>query len=122
MEGLRECVILVTELVEEESKLVGEQNIVLGGISQGLATVMMTLFSYEWRLAGVVGISGWCPFQKHFEGVLAEKKGWNGIREFCKTCLGIKESSLRSGTITTPEGLSVFLGHGRDDARCAFIR
>ncbi|KAF2143193.1 uncharacterized protein K452DRAFT_325823 [Aplosporella prunicola CBS 121167] len=65
-DGLRETSAFVHVLIEKEAALVGVQNVVVGGLSQGCAAALHVLLNYHCQnkgaLAGFVGMSGWLPF------------------------------------------------------------
>lgn len=82
-EGLRESSAFIRNLVREEASKVGGKNVVLGGLSQGCATVLVTMMlglgggegnedkksheEAEVALGGVTGMCGWLPFAKAME-------------------------------------------------------
>lgn len=59
IDGLRESMQQILEIVREEAAIVPLRNIILGGISQGNATALMTLLSSGLNLAGYIGLSSW---------------------------------------------------------------
>jgi lysophospholipase-2 len=61
--GLRDSRAQILEIIKEEEKHVPTTRIILGGISQGLATALRTWLSSGVQIGGFVGISGWLPFQ-----------------------------------------------------------
>jgi lysophospholipase-2 len=63
LEGLRESVQFVVEIVKKEAEEVGGyEKVFLGGISQGCATAVVALLTIEKKMAGFIGMSGWAPF------------------------------------------------------------
>ncbi|POR38834.1 Acyl-protein thioesterase 1 [Tolypocladium paradoxum] len=55
-----------------ETKLVPAGNVVLGGMGQGCATALTVLLSLGYRLGGVIGMSGFLPYQFELEMNTAE--------------------------------------------------
>lgn len=77
VEGLRETGEFIRGLVEEEGRLVGSENVVLGGLTQGCAAALHLLLGLESQgkegkqlLGGFVGMSGWLPFRGRLETIL----------------------------------------------------
>ena len=76
IDGLRESSTLIHEIICEEMDLIPCENIILGGLSQGGATALYALLTFEpppnettgcksfSRLGAVIGMSGWLPFRK----------------------------------------------------------
>jgi lysophospholipase-2 len=71
--GLRESVAFIRQLVEvvELVPSVPAENIVLGGVGQGGATAMHTLFAMGLRLGGFIGLSSWMPLIEELHAVVA---------------------------------------------------
>lgn len=62
-EGLKKSVLYVHALLRDEIKLVGKENVVLWGLSQGCATSLAALLTwYDESFAAMVGMCGWLPF------------------------------------------------------------
>ncbi|KAI1208294.1 phospholipase/carboxylesterase [Annulohypoxylon truncatum] len=93
--GLKESIELVLDLVQQEEALVPRINIFLGGISQGFATAFSTFLFGEKDYAGLIGLCGWAP-----SAALALLGG---------ELDGIPDSEEHDET-------PVFLGHSRDDS------
>ncbi|PGH08861.1 hypothetical protein AJ80_07731 [Polytolypa hystricis UAMH7299] len=84
-EGLRASTAFIRGLVQEEALKLGRENVILGGLSQGCATALITMLleidgesgigdgdkdngsRVEIPVAGVVGMSGWLPFARDME-------------------------------------------------------
>ncbi|KAG4422078.1 hypothetical protein IFR04_004819 [Cadophora malorum] len=61
--GLRSSVQYIHGLLEQEFAVVGAKNVVLWGLSQGCATSLATLLTWDGEpLAAAVGMCGWLPF------------------------------------------------------------
>jgi len=63
VEGLRESIDKILELVREDAEIIGLERIVLGGMGQGCATAVCTLLSSGLNLGGFSGWCGFLPFQ-----------------------------------------------------------
>lgn len=129
VEGLRESVFYTLNLLEQEAELLDGrfENILLGGISQGMGIALWTLFGaaatgrISRRLGGVLGLCGWLPFAEELEQgslglddggvtlceIFHEKMSVPGLKHWKSSWLPV----LKKGVLTTP----VFLGHGTDD-------
>lgn len=136
IDGLGESVSYILKLLESEIKLLDGKtsHVYLGGISQGMATAMWTLFCtrghLQGPLGGFLGFCGWLPFAHRLEEMLlpsSEDKSLiphqNGIR------IQTLVSDLFPDTVgkaEVPQGdesgdtfllsIPVFLSHGADDA------
>lgn len=118
VEGLREAVLFILDLVEEEAKRVGTaKKVVLGGVSQGEATALQAFLCGRRRLGAFVGASGWLPFAGQVKVILRESEGSEmQVAAFLQNNLGLADWISACGTdpgsvLETP----VFLGHGADD-------
>ncbi|BCR86681.1 alpha/beta hydrolase [Aspergillus chevalieri] len=131
VEGLRESVKYVLEVLEKEIKLVGDAGkVFLGGISMGMAVVVWVVVYYlasgtgkGKALGGVLGLCGWCPFARQVEERLsaadAGEEGGDCGAEFQRLV-----SSMLGQTIpvagnqegVSPASIPVCLLHGIDDA------
>lgn len=98
IEGLKESIAQIRELIEVEAAIVGYDGVVLGGISQGCATALLTLLTGGVELGGFVGMCGWLPF----EGV--------GIDEVFEK-MGVEQMEDYKEAFQT----RVFLSHCEDD-------
>jgi len=64
VEGLREAVGFIHGLIADElASGIPAERIFLGGISQGCATALHVMLSFDKRLGGFMGIAGWMPFE-----------------------------------------------------------
>lgn len=114
VEGLREAVQFVTEVVEREVELLGGRagKVVLGGISQGEAVALQALFCGQQRIGAFVGVSGWLPFARQVERVLSE--GAESVGVALRKNLGLEIGDAPNTNVV--QGTPVFLGHGTDDS------
>ncbi|OJJ37448.1 hypothetical protein ASPWEDRAFT_39133 [Aspergillus wentii DTO 134E9] len=128
-EGLKESVGYVLDIVEKEIALLDgrAERLFLGGMSQGMATILWTLLCSPirlggTRLGGVVAFCGWLPFAGQIEAIVESHPDSSAVdkstqvgRHLLKilgyTPLQIEEREFDS-VVSTP----VFLSHGTDDA------
>jgi predicted esterase len=72
-EGLHESAEFIHKIILQEVGLVGMQNVVLGGFSQGCAMDLHVLMSFqsshERSLGGFFEMSGWLPFSKQLAAI-----------------------------------------------------
>ncbi|TGZ79863.1 alpha/beta-hydrolase [Ascodesmis nigricans] len=103
--GLRNSVEYILGLIEDEvQRLQGDaEKVILGGISQGMATSVWALLAGGRKLGGFVGMSGWFPFAGEAE------KG--SPVEAVRSRIGL-EGWGENEVQHTP----AWLGHGEDDA------
>jgi lysophospholipase-2 len=64
IEGLRENIAFILNVIRKEASIVPPDHIVLGGISQGCATAIHALLYGGIRLGGFIGLSSWLPFEE----------------------------------------------------------
>lgn len=80
-EGLRDSARYIHQLLDEEVRLVGPGNVIIGGLSMGCAASFHALLSYQARcdpetghptrsLGGYVGMSGWLPLEKDIDAAM----------------------------------------------------
>ncbi|CAG5187561.1 uncharacterized protein ALTATR162_LOCUS11729 [Alternaria atra] len=67
--GLWHSVAQILLVVEEEANVVGSQNVILVGISQGCATGIFALLASGIRVGGFVGLNGWLPLADEVQGI-----------------------------------------------------
>ncbi|KAI1143725.1 acyl-protein thioesterase [Hypoxylon sp. FL0543] len=73
--GLTESSREILELVNEESKKIPRERIILGGLSQGCAAALICLLTLDLPLGGFVGMSGWLPFQGEIKKIAEGDEG-----------------------------------------------
>ncbi|KAF2171804.1 hypothetical protein M409DRAFT_50444 [Zasmidium cellare ATCC 36951] len=143
LEGLRESTQFLDAMVEDEVKLVGSKNVIIGGLSQGCAASLHLLLSYEGGsgdqgsrkpLGGFVGMSGWLPFAKDVRLILNPEDssdddddpfGASGSRSDASTavqvCNFIRDNMDLPALPDEHQPLflatPVFLGHGIHDSK-----
>ncbi|KAL8827966.1 MAG: hypothetical protein Q9191_002872 [Dirinaria sp. TL-2023a] len=68
--GLRETSLFLHGLLRREIALVGAENVVLGGLSQGCAAALIAMLLWHGDpIAAVFGMCGYLPFGKHLEAI-----------------------------------------------------
>lgn len=80
--GLHKSCNYVQEILRQEIHLVGKENVVLWGLSQGCATSLTTLLSWnDEPFAAIVGMCGYLPYANHIEEIAGKKElgyGYDG--------------------------------------------
>ena len=67
--GLQESIKFVLGIIKDEARRAPLERIILGGVSQGCATAILTLLSSRLDLGGFIGWCGWLPFQRDIENL-----------------------------------------------------
>ncbi|BDD60527.1 hypothetical protein MAP00_005651 [Monascus purpureus] len=103
IDGLRESISHVLDLLENEIRLLGGQSnrVYLGGISQGMATALWALFCATRRvhsqLGGFVGFCGWFPFAWQVEELeTANSSSMSGEKTEIQQCQLLGFSTIQS--------------------------
>jgi predicted esterase len=65
--GLRESIRQILEIIEQEAGIAPKERIILGGLSQGCATAILTLLLSGLEIGAFIGWCGWLPLQKSIE-------------------------------------------------------
>lgn len=113
LDGLRDSVALIVDLINTEAALVAPERIFLGGISQGCATAIIALLYCDIRLGGFIGFCSWFPFQEKIEST---GNPLQRIRSLFKSASNDSITELinlrsQESALSTP----VFLSHSVDD-------
>jgi lysophospholipase-2 len=69
-EGLWNNVAHILQIVGDEAEMVGTENVILAGISQGCATAIFTLLASGLHVGGFVGLCGWLPLAEEIVGLM----------------------------------------------------
>jgi predicted esterase len=137
LDGLSESAAAIMELVRRESAAVGGGNVVLGGLSQGMATGLSALLCLDRPIGGFVGMSGYLPFMEDIEEAINdESDGDDEDNPFATDDQDeqkVDDPTVRAamferdllcipapevgGKETTAAGTPIFLGHGELDDR-----
>lgn len=135
--GLSESVKSVIEIIRLEMNSVPKSNILLAGISQGMATASWTLLSLPFSIGGFIGFSGYLPLRNSLHESIVSLKSEHGedlensfdnsgdeddlppsvkARHFAREVLELDEEEMAERNCApTP----IFLGHGRADEKVA---
>lgn len=120
LQGLRESVGDILEIVRSEVDLLSPDKVILGGISQGCATAIFALLCGKIRLGGFVGFCSWLPFREDIATISQnwEKKDrMDRVRRILGNPDGM--SNNLPGLSDLSENLAletpIFLSHSRDD-------
>lgn len=136
LEGLEESLHEVLELLRVEVGKVSAQNVLLGGLSQGMAMSAICLLYLDFPLGGFIGMSGWLPYSKDLHEVLdddaendpfgiedpfdvpagrksKEQEPIHKAVDFIRDLLGGDLQAVSRNALATP----VFLGHGMADEK-----
>jgi len=121
--GLAENVRQIYIIVEQEARLVGRKNVVIGGLSQGCATSLVALMGLIQPVGGYMGIAGWLPLIKDIKAAAFqatdedEQKSTSQLRaaNCVQTALDLPLPPAHgvSGFAGTP----CMLGHGTADPK-----
>ncbi|KAB8273437.1 Alpha/Beta hydrolase protein [Aspergillus minisclerotigenes] len=132
--GLRESVTHILGILNHEIGILGgdTSHVYLGGISQGMATALWTLFcatnQIHQPLGGFVGFCGWLPFARQVEDLVQGSQGSCTVDAsskqliqrsvagfFLNTISGTERSQTHETIDISILSTPVFLSHGSDD-------
>lgn len=74
-EGLRRSVKQLLDICKEEASIVGMENIILAGMSQGSAVIAWTLVMSDIKFRALIVLCGWMPFRRIVEKEVLDDKG-----------------------------------------------
>ena len=137
IEGLRETSAFILGLLRREIEIVGRENVVLGGLSQGCAAMLIALLTWDGEEAPVsaaFGMCGWLPFRKQIEEAMGTDeesqdeeehedlfgKGEGGVSEtpYSQAIGFLREELEMPCTLRTSfPRIPLFLFHGREDEK-----
>ncbi|KAJ5636483.1 uncharacterized protein N7484_009796 [Penicillium longicatenatum] len=132
VDGLRESVMHMLELLDREIEQVGgnPHRVYLGGISQGMATALWTLLCAPGRtqgpLGGVLGFCGWLPYAGQAENLIkgfsnipdrldVPSKRRQGSQLLLDVIAGPNTTHINENTDLSVLSTAIFLSHGSDD-------
>ncbi|KAL8796488.1 MAG: hypothetical protein Q9195_001162 [Heterodermia aff. obscurata] len=70
IDGLRETSAFIHAILREEIAVVGAENVILGGLSQGCAAALIATLLWDGEpLAAVFGMCGWLPYRGHMQEI-----------------------------------------------------
>ncbi|KAI4268176.1 MAG: hypothetical protein LQ337_007995 [Flavoplaca oasis] len=108
VEGLRDSIKHILDIISKEAEFIPACNIVLLGISQGCATAIHALLAGQHQLGGFIGIAGWLPFRKQIDNQAA-------LSKFYKETLGLPITGTGMSQIQTSATTPALLCHCTDD-------
>ncbi|PNY28723.1 Acyl-protein thioesterase [Tolypocladium capitatum] len=131
LRGLAESAQEILDLLEQEMRTIPSSNIILGGLSQGCAMSLTVLLCLDYRIGGLVGMSGYLPFREDTEEavkdpVVGENDPFSGDEEqeqhdpVVRACIferdllclrPVEDPGYEKTALSTP----IFLGHGSVD-------
>ncbi|KAJ5526923.1 hypothetical protein N7513_011082 [Penicillium frequentans] len=112
VDGLRESVLYMLALLDREIEKVGgdPRRVYLGGISQGMATALWTLFCtpgrFQGPLGGFLGFCGWLPYAGQAEDL---------IKGVSNSPSGPNIPHINENTDLSVLSTAILLSHGSDD-------
>ena len=73
-------------MLHQATKDVGPENVILGGLSQGGATTLISLLTWEGKpLAAAFGLCGWLPFRQHIADIVDfQTQGEDSVELFAR--------------------------------------
>lgn len=120
LQGLRESVGEILNIVRSEAELLSPDNIILGGISQGCATAIFALLCGKIRLGGFVGLCSWLPFLDDISTISRHWENKDRVNHF-RSILGKSDGEAEDlPDLPDLSGISaletpIFLSHSKDD-------
>ncbi|KAI4256318.1 MAG: hypothetical protein L6R42_006298 [Xanthoria sp. 1 TBL-2021] len=103
VQGLRETSAYIHSLLQSAIYQVGAENVVLGGLSQGCATALIALLTWDGEpIAAGFGMCGWLPFRKQMEDIVIANES--------------SVENVKGGDDDLFETLGEAVGDGDDDA------
>jgi predicted esterase len=113
--GLNSGCRYVHSILKEEAQLIKPENVVLWGFSQGCATSLTSLLTWEGKAFGaVVGMCGYLPFGNHFKEI-ASLVGPEDERPKLAVEYLRRKVHLENDVSWVCREVPVFLGHGSKD-------
>lgn len=116
-DGLSQSIDKILDIIHSEEKIIPRDRIFLGGISQGLATVLATLFAEgQGGFAGVIGLSGWMPFSDEVEAEMASSlQDEDGPIFLALQSLYSGKTVSQKAQPSKIKEIPIFLAHASDD-------
>jgi lysophospholipase-2 len=122
VQGLKESIAFIMDVIHQEAKFVPMECIILGGISQGYATAIYALMATRVQMGGFIGLCSWLPFSKEINDIAtgsaaAKKSAIDQLRIlFGNTTDG--SDSERANLVSQLESAlktPIFMAHSKDD-------
>ncbi len=136
MDGLRDSTAFIHGLISDEVKILGpsrRDRVILGGISQGCATAILTLLTGPRGIGAFIGFAGWLPLMGHIKEarINAASNHSDLGGQMCvhmaatlRSRLGLEETFLQVSNNIADDAkvysrdhrhTPIFLGHSADD-------
>lgn len=120
MTGLDDSRSRIHALIDEESKHVPTDRIIVAGFSQGAGLALYSVYSYPFKLAGAIAMSGYLPHGEDFETVLLdankETRAYlaHGTADMVVALEAGQHAAKALSNLGVPASLETFsgLGHG----------
>jgi predicted esterase len=133
-DGLADSTNYLLKIIEAELEIVQPEHVILGGLSQGCAMALSLMLGLDVVLGGVIGMSGWLPFQCDIADVVnsqsdvfEQESGEDDIFEAANgdpivDALLLQRDILSTECndttkIKTCLSIPVFIGHGQADEK-----
>jgi predicted esterase len=135
--GLADSTEHLLKIIKAELGLIQPGQIILGGLSHGCAMALSLMLGLDVALGGVVGMSGWLPFQRDIADLLCShldlyneseeffdtgERGEESNRDAVEDILVLQREILSieckdTDKIKTCLSTPVFIGHGQADEK-----
>jgi lysophospholipase-2 len=122
LDGLRESITFILDVIRSEASIVPPERIIIGGISQGAATAILAMLCGGIRLGGFIGLCSWLPLKDDLRQVSRSlaTRGYKlqQIRNLLR--VPTEDSSIMPLTDLYPGAelafaTPIFLSHSEDD-------
>lgn len=127
IKGIEESLGWIYDIIKEETQTVPPENILLGGISQGCATALLTFLISRCALAGFIGTAGWLPLDTQIKQVMSNESMnvsdqspaallHRLCQVRCDTADSMEDKSAKlCAAVTSSRDSPILLCHGIDD-------
>ena len=131
-DGLADSTNHLLKIIEAELETIQPERVILGGLSQGCAMAVSLMLGLDVVLGGVIGMSGWLPFQCDIADVisqpdLSEQESGDDIFEATDSDPIVDALLLQRDILSTEcndatkiktcLSTPVFIGHGQADEK-----
>jgi predicted esterase len=140
-DGLADSANYLLQLIKDEMELIKPQHIILGGLSHGCAMALSLNLCLDIALGGVIGMSGWLPFERDITDILNSPSDPTKVETTHGDLFSMPEvggASIEGNTVVealqfqrdllsiqcddidkikTPLSTPVFIGHGQADEK-----
>ena len=111
--GLKETCIMLHHLLRREIEVIGAQNVVLGGLSQGCAASLIAALLWQGDpLGAIVGMCGWLPLADTIVGLTSV-----GSDRQCKIPAELNSRSDRSSNVHDEDNNERIIAEQREEKR-----